>query len=266
MGSAPSPPTPPDPSMVAQKQLGTNITTAGAQADINNISQFTPQGSFNYTQTGTGPNGEPEFSLTENLNPGLQQTENAVSGAAGNLATATAPMYSTAPNINPSEAINAAMAMQQQYMQPWFNQQQSVTNSNLENQGLAPGDAAYDLAQKQLQETQTQSMQGALSQFEPLAFNQQLQSYQLPAQTIGALEGIQPGMSQLNTPQAGVSPTDVTGAFQNYQQAQEQNYQAQMQNRSAMMGGLFSIPAALAGGFARSNAGGAAISGLLGLA
>ncbi len=248
MGSTPSPPTPPDPSIVSQKQYQTNLQTAQAQAALNNVSQYGPQGSFVYN---LGPNGT--YTLNESLNPQLQQIQNAVTGAAGNLANASSGMYSGVPNINPSEAVNAAMSMQQQYLQPWFNQQQSVTNSNLQNQGLAPGDAAYDLAQKQLQENQTQSMQGALAQFEPTAFNQQMQSYALPAQTIGMLEGLQPGMQMQQTPQTGIPATDVTGAYQNYQQAMEQNYQAQMQNQSAMMGGLFSIPAALAGGWARGG-------------
>lgn len=249
MGSAPSPPTPPNPQMVAQQQTQSNIGTAGAQSRINNVSQYGPQGSYQYTQTGTGPNGEPIYSLTENLDPALQGLSSNVQGAAQNLSGAAAGMYSQLPQNGINGFIDQAMNMQQQYMQPWFNQQQSVTNSNLENQGLAPGDQAYDLAQKQLQETQTQSMEGALNQFLPQAY----QAYELPAQTIGALEGLQPGISQFSTPQTGVSPTDVVGAYNNYQQAQEQNYQAQMQNYSSMMGGLFSIPAALAGGWARSG-------------
>ena len=47
------PPTPPNPYATAQAQTGTNIGTAIANQQLNNINQVTPQGSLNYSQTGT---------------------------------------------------------------------------------------------------------------------------------------------------------------------------------------------------------------------
>jgi hypothetical protein len=254
MASAPSAPTPPNPADVAQQQTLANKATAGYQAALNDVNQVTPGYSLNYNITGYDPQtGAPIRTATETLSPQLQSLFNTTTGAASNLMGNVEQAYSQAPNINPSGAINQAMAMQQQYLQPWFTQQQNVLNSNLEGQGLAPGDAAYDLAEKQLQETQTQSMEGNLATFEPIAFNQEIQSYELPAQTVGMLEGLQPQTQPINPPQTGVSPTDVIGAYQNYQQAQMAAYQAQMQNYSAKLGGLFSIPSALAGGWARGG-------------
>jgi len=228
------------------------VQTAETQAGLNNVNQTTPYGSLTYNPTSYDPvtGLANKYSATQTLSPQLQSLFNSTTGAASNLMNNVQNAYSQAPNINPSEAVNAAMSMQQQYLQPFFNQQRSQLQSQLQSQGIAPGDAAYQLAMKQLDENQTQAMQGALSQFEPLAFNQQVQSYELPAQTVGILEGLQPQSPAINPPQTGVSPTDVIGAFQNYQNAQEQNYQAQMQNYSSMMGGLFSIPSALAGGWA----------------
>jgi hypothetical protein len=49
------------------------------------------------------------------------------------------------------------------------------------------------------------------------------------------------GPSFMNTPQTGVQGTDVTGPIM-------QNYQMQMQQRNAAMGGLFGLGAAALSG------------------
>ena len=250
MGSAPSPPTPPDPNVVAQAQQKSNVATANAQARLNATNQVTPFGSLNYTAGPTDANGTPQYTATQTLNPQLQGLLDTSTGTANTLLKNAQNAYQNPPNIDPSGAINKAMGMQQQYLQPFFDQQERNLRAQLQNQGLAPGDQAYDMAVKQMQENQTQAMDSALAQFEPMAFNQAIQSYELPAQMVGILEGLQPGQQPINPPQTGVSPTDVVGAYQNYQNAQQQAYQARMQNYSSMMGGLFSIPSALAGGWA----------------
>jgi hypothetical protein len=58
------------------------------------------------------------------------------------------------------------------------------------------------------------------------------------------------GMGQVQMPQgiqynpSNIAPTDVLGAYALNQQAQNAAYQAQMQNRGGMMGGLFSLGSA----------------------
>jgi hypothetical protein len=49
-----------------------------------------------------------------------------------------------------------------------------------------------------------------------------------------------------STPQPGVAPVDYTGLVQS-------NYQNKLANHNAMMGGLFGIPTAMAGGWARGG-------------
>lgn len=56
----PSAPTPPDPQETAGAQTATNIGTAIAQQQLNNINQVTPYGSLTYTQQ-TNPNYDPNF-------------------------------------------------------------------------------------------------------------------------------------------------------------------------------------------------------------
>lgn len=246
--NTPSPPPVYNPGQVASQQQASNIGTAQAQAALNNVSQVTPLGNLTYTQ---GPNGT--YTATTTLSPQEQQlfdilqgTQGAAGAAGQNLMNASAGMYSGAPNINPSSAINQAVGMEQQYLNPYFQQQNSQLQSQLANQGFAVGSQAYNNAVNNLNNQQGNLVAGNIAQFEPMAYNQALQSYQLPLQTAQQLASFgAPGSPNfVNTPQTGVSPTNVTGAYANAQNALEQNYQAQVAQQSAMMGGLFGLGAA----------------------
>ena len=49
----PDPPQPPDPIRTAAGATATNVGTAIANQQMNNINQITPQGALTYSQTGT---------------------------------------------------------------------------------------------------------------------------------------------------------------------------------------------------------------------
>ena len=93
--SKPQPPAPPNPTAVGQAQTGTNVSTAVANAGLNNVNQVTPFGSTTYNQTGgyTDPTtGQfvPSFTQTSSLSPeeqnlltqsqGLQEQQNTLQG------------------------------------------------------------------------------------------------------------------------------------------------------------------------------------------
>jgi hypothetical protein len=65
--STPQAPPPPDPVATAQAQSQTNKDAAVAQANLNRIDQYTPQGSLTYAQTGTNADGTPKYSQTMTL-------------------------------------------------------------------------------------------------------------------------------------------------------------------------------------------------------
>src|SRR5262249_46847230 len=70
----PSAPAAPDPVQVAQAQQGTNVGTAVAQANLNNVNTVGPGGSTTFNQTGgyTDPQtGQfvPSYTETTNLSP-----------------------------------------------------------------------------------------------------------------------------------------------------------------------------------------------------
>jgi hypothetical protein len=72
-------PDPPNPQATAAAQTATNVGTAVANANLNNVNQVTPQGNLNYSQTGgyTDPtSGQfiPQFTATQSFTPTGQAT------------------------------------------------------------------------------------------------------------------------------------------------------------------------------------------------
>ena len=91
----PDPPTPPSPYATAQAQTGTNVSTAIANAYLNNVNQNTPDGSLNYSTSGnyswTDPvSGQtyqiPTFTSTQTLSPQGQAIKDQTLGTQYNLA------------------------------------------------------------------------------------------------------------------------------------------------------------------------------------
>lgn len=151
-------------------------------------------------------------------------------------------------------AVQQSEQLGMNYMQPWFNQQQSNLNSQLANEGFSPTDAAYQNAQRDLQNNQTNWVGGNVAQFAPIA----QQQYMLPLQA--AATALNPS---LINPNAGAvqNATNTTTA------ANEYNYGQQLANQNAMMGGLFGLGAAGLGGWGKAGFPGAstALSAIGGL-
>jgi hypothetical protein len=85
---APKAPTPPDPYQTAAAQTEMNKDTAISNAYLNRINQYTPEGSLEFTQTGTNPDGTPKFESRQTYSPEQQrlyESQNAVSNALSDL-------------------------------------------------------------------------------------------------------------------------------------------------------------------------------------
>jgi hypothetical protein len=182
------------------------------------------------------PNSPSGYTLTTNLSAPEQQLFNTTTGTqaitgqtARNLAGNVAGMYSTP--FDPQAASKSTTDLLNQwtgnYLSPIFQQQQSNTDAALRNQGLAPGSEAYNNAQNLLARNQGAVTNQYLAGNQQQAFNQAVQAYGIPMQTIGSLFGMSTpqGPTMLNTPTAQIQPANYMGAAeQNYQQ-QSQNYQ-----------------------------------------
>ena len=70
--SGPSAPAAPDPAATAAAQATANKETAIAQANLNRINQYTPQGNIEYTTNGTNDDGTPRWSQKVSLSPDEQ--------------------------------------------------------------------------------------------------------------------------------------------------------------------------------------------------
>jgi hypothetical protein len=250
-------PTPPDPTATANAQAQYNTQAAKTQAELNMVGQNTPMGSLTYTQTGTNPDGTPQYTANTTLSAPEQQLFNAttgtqakVAGDASQLATNLGPSLTNAPNLDPSTITKQLMGWQTDYMQPYFGQQTSNLDSQLAAQGITQGSQAYDNAERQLQQSQGGTMEQAMAGDEAQAYGQALTSYQAPIQTLGTLlgEGAPASATSQNvqTPQEYLQPP-------NYQGAVEQNYQQQNQQYGNMMSGLFGLAGTLGGGIMRMN-------------
>lgn len=273
-------PKPPDARNTADIQQGYNINAANKQQQLNMLNQSTPFGSLNWMPDANAPGGYSENvtlapeqqalleqqnrnkAIIAGLTGGFAGTADTLAGNAGTLAENTAGMYSAAPNLDPSAITNKLLDWQTKYVQPIFNQQSSNLEAQLRNQGLAPGSEAYNNAKNLLARNQGDVTNQFFAQDEPLAFSQEVQKYQLPAQTISALLGA--GGSAAGTAGAVTGAGGPQGpAFQqtpteqiqpaNYQGLAEQNYQQQNQNYENTLAGLFGIPTAVAGGWARGG-------------
>jgi hypothetical protein len=68
----PKAPTAPDPVAVAEAQTKGNLESAVANANLNRIDQYTPEGSVKYVQNGTNPDGTPKYESHQTYSPEQQ--------------------------------------------------------------------------------------------------------------------------------------------------------------------------------------------------
>jgi len=272
MGSSPSPPPVTDPNITAQNQQNLNFQAGTQSQQGSMVNQYNPYGSLTYTQTGTSANGVPMYSATTSLSPQQQNLLNLYTSGqstAGNQANALlqganygGTNYNDVIGDSTRGLTGAAVAQQTAYLQPYFQTQTDQLDTKLKNQGFAPGQPGYDNAMRALQNNQNNTVTGFISQIEPQMFQQAQTQYLTPAQlatTLGAY-GAPTQPTFQNTPQLQIQPANLVGATANAQQAAQQTYQDQLQQNNSMMSGLFGIPTALLGGWAKSGG----LSSLLG--
>lgn len=276
MGGKSNTPPAPDFTSLANQQFGQQQQLLQQQTTANRPNQITPWGNLNWSQD---PNTGQWTSQTQ-LNPTAAQTlqeqqagQATAAGAAQNLFNTSgiggglnfsgAPQVQSGNYYNP-QAQQAVWNQFQTMQQPLQQQQTQSQQSQLEAQGLRPGDPAYDTAMKNLSNTQYQQTQAAQDQA-VLAGQQeaaQMQGMDIAAQNqyINAQTQQQMGnmnlynsmmgnpMGQLQTP--GFAPQ---GAGQPAQllNAAEQQYGAELNATNAqnaasgnMMSGLESLGSA----------------------
>ncbi len=267
-----STPTPPDPAATANAQSQIDKTNAISQNNLNTVNQVTPQGTLNYTTNGTNADGTPIRTATQTLSPGEQSVYNSGLQTRQNLgqigvdqSSAIGKLLGTPVNLPTLDLSNNATEgrldqLASLRLNPMLQQQHSATETDLLNRGITPGTEAYNRAMTLEGQNENdarnqlilsghgQATQDALSQYNA---NMQgaLTTRNQPINEISALlSGSQ--VSQPNyvtgSPQASMAPVDYMGAVNN-------NYNQQVSQQNAMIGGLAGLGGTALGGWAKGG-------------
>lgn len=269
-----SPPSAPNPSTgintgaaIAAQQQNWNKDTAQSNQLGSMVNQVNPFGSLSYAQTGTGPDGTPIYTSSLDLSPDQQNLFNTLMGS---KSTAGTQGYNLLAGANfgaqqPKDVIGGMtggitgdlMNKWMQSQQPFLTTQRTQLDTQLKNQGLYPGNPAYDNAMRSIDTSQTNAIAGAETNFEPQAFQQASAMYQLPASLGMSLAQFgangDPSGDLVNAPQLNAQPANLSGAITGQQTANNQAYSAQLQQYQNMMSGLMGIPTAVLGGWAKGG-------------
>lgn len=256
----PSAPAAPDPAQTASAQGQWNSFTAQQQQAMNMVGQNSPYGSLAYTQTGsttmTDPNGKqitvPQFTANTTLSPSQQaifdQTQKAQSNLAG-LAEQQSGMlkdYLTKPfSFTNDDATNWAYDLGKGRILPQQKLDTEALQRQLLQRGLRPGTEQYEAEMTRLAQNQGDQLNQLALQGRSQAFNEAAYTRSAPINEITSLlsgsQVTQPGSTFASTPQTQVGGVDYSGLVNS-------NYQQQMQQSNAQMGGMFGLGGTLAMG------------------
>lgn len=240
------------------------MTTAAAQAALNNVNQVTPYGNLTYT-AGAGTSVKdpttgksymiPDYTATTTLAPAQQQLldqNNAeqlkLNNIAGQQTDRIGSLLGT--NVDLSSG-NIANYVNTHYNDD-FQRQQAIDannlNSNLADRGIKPGSTAYTQAMNDYSTQKYNAWDNLIGSQYANAQNAILTERNQPLNEVSALLGgsqvSQPTFQ--STPQTGIGSTDVAGITQ-------QAYQNQASQTNAFNGGLFGLGGAALSGWATSD-------------
>ncbi len=245
-------PTPPDPVATARAQTDSNRDTAIANANLNRVDQYTPQGSVQWNVTGTNPDGTPRYESRQTYSPEEQnifnlgqQTRSNIGQIGVDQSARIGSLLGTPIDMNSAVEENL-FNLGRSRLDPRFERDRASLEQRLANQGIGVGSDAYQSSMGTFE-------QGRNDAYNQLALTGRGQSVQevlaqrnQPINEISALmSGSQ--VSQPNfigTPQANMANTDVAGIYNNNFNQQMAVANAQNSTNNAMMGGMFGLGAA----------------------
>lgn len=262
--SKPDAPTPPDPKTTSAAQTGTNVATALANASLNNVNQIGPNGSLIYSQSGTSKFTDPytgqsydipNYTQTTTLSPDQQKLydlNNQTQQNLGQIGVSQSSKIGTLLNT-PFDASTANKAVEDKIdalgaarLDPQFARSADALQTQLANQGIQPGSAAWKAQMDQFQ-------QGKNDAYNQLYLNGNQQAYQQAItdrnQPINEITALLSGSQVSNptfgaTPQTSIPTTDNAGIINSNFNQQNSQYQTQLQQQNALLGGLFGLGAA----------------------
>ena len=283
-----------NPGATAAQQAVYNRDAALEQRALNMVDQHTPEGSIEYTPTGTERvEGIPDYSVTQTLAPRQQELYDLSTGLSkkyGEIGNTqldavrssfetpfSVESLGTAPTINAGvrdQALENILAR----AQPQFDRDRAALETELANKGFVSGTEAYDtefdrfnrgvadfrLAADASAGNEMSRMYGLEANVRDRALNEMMMERQQPLSELATFaSGAQPtGPSFVPTPQGSIAPADYMGAA--YGSANQQNamnqymYGQQMAGRNAALQGLYGLGGAglMFGGLTHGGTGG----------
>jgi hypothetical protein len=249
-------PAPPGPKETASAQTGTNVSTAVANAWLQNPNQVTPDGTFTQTQTGTRSWVDPStgatynipvFTQTQALSEAQQAIKDQSDAAELNLASIANDQsgflrgYLNKPFDGSNEATEARlMELGRKRLDPVLAERDESLRTRLANQGIKAGSQAYDREMRNNWQSDNDAYNNLILSGRQQAFSEAQAERNQPINEIGALLGTgQVSQPQFMNPNIGAMPTtDYAGLVnQNYNQRLNA-WQQQQSSRNSMLGGL----------------------------
>lgn len=258
----PDTPQPPDPVATSAAQTGTSVATAIANQHLANINKVGPDGSVTYAQSGTTKFTDPytgqsydlpNMTQTTTLTPQGQQIHDAGYQTEKNLADLGVSQsgYLKSLLAKPYDGSNDAtearlMELGRKRLDPILQQRTDALQTQLSNQGIKLGSAAYDKAMT----LNTQGINDAYDNLLLTGHNQAYQegyaNYTNPINIINSLQsGSQVQMPQFSASAAPqIATTDNAGLINANYAAQAANANAMYNAGQSTLGGLFGLGAA----------------------
>jgi len=268
----PKAPAAPDPAKTAAAQTGTNVTTALANAQLQNVNQYGPDGSVTYSQNGgsyfTDPTSGakyfiPQYTQTTALSAAQQAIKNQNDAASlnlsqiGNNQSAFLKDYLSKPVDLSNEATEARlMELGRKRLDPVIGQRDEDLRTRLANQGIKAGSEAYDREINNLNQGTNDAYTSLLLNGRQQAVQEALTQRNQPLNEITALlSGTQVGTPQFGagTNQPSLPTVDYAGLVNQDYQNRLGAYNSQVAQRNNILGGLFGVGAAFAGNPALSD-------------
>jgi hypothetical protein len=247
-GGGSSAPAAPDYVGAAKETAAGNLKAAQAGTAANRVNQNTAYGGVNYTQTGTDAQGNPTWTATQSVAPGLQgavdTSQQNVSNQYGiNFTGGNLPSYGINPGQTYSDAIMSRLAPTQQH-------QSEMSDQQLANQGIMPGSEAYNNAKRLLAQGQNDQLTSAIVggmntglQANQQQYGQNLTTYNNPLANALNIKSLATPNYINPAQQQTTSGADILGATNAQYTNQLNAYNAQQANQANQMNGLFGLGA-----------------------
>lgn len=226
MSDSPSPPPAPDYTGAANATAAGNLQAAQQAQQANMVNQYTPYGNLIYTedQNSKYSNGNPSYSSNIDLSPTGQQLLDYNNASQLGLGAQTTNALgrvdqSLSQPFDQSSVQGIADQSYKNYtsrLDPQWQHQDEMTQTQLINQGLRPGTEAYDNAMR----VEGQQKNDAYTQANQAAINTMPQTYQLATaarnQPLNELNALRTGAQVTNPSFNNSTPQQqtTTGANQ----------------------------------------------------